>query len=196
MRPVKSLVLVTISIVFSAAVYSQIKLPFNNAIQTDIEKVLKDYPNQFKNIRAEELSQNPQSTDYRSAIVLIGAEECLVTKYSSKRKEIYSWQAVMTTTDDFEAAKKQFKSLYNQLNNLTVHLNENQVFHFKGNYESPSEEKKFTSSVFSAEPSSPAVKNLKIELTMQYELLEWKIKILVYGKEREDDEQGEIKEGK
>lgn len=195
MRPVKSLVLITIGTVFSTAIYSQIKLPFNNAIQTDIEKVLKDYPNQFKNIREEEISRHPQSTDYRSAIALIGAEECLVTKYSSKRKEIYSWQAIMTTTDDFEAAKKKFKSLYNQLNNLTVHLSDNQVFHFKGNYESPSEEKKFTSSIFSADPVSPSVKNLKIELTMQYELLEWKIRILVYGKEREDDERGEIKEG-
>jgi len=195
MRSVKFLVLITISAVVSPAIYSQLKLPFNNAIQSDIEKVLKDYPNQFKNIRTEELSQNPQSTDYRSAVAITGAEQCSVTKYSARKKEIYSWQAVMLTTDDFEMAKRKFKTLYSELDNLSVNFSNNQVFHFKGSYDSPAEEKKFTSSIFSAEPKNEEMKNLKIELTMEYELLEWKIKILVYGKEREDDERGEIREG-
>jgi len=195
MRPVKLLVLITMSTLFSSVTFSQLKLPFNNAMQSEIEKVLKDYPNQFKNIRAEELSQDIQTTGYRSAVIISGAENCSVIKYSAKKKEIYSWQAVMITTDDFEKAKKKFKTLYSQLNNLTAHFDGNEVFHFKGNYESPSEGKKFTSSVFSAEPKKETVKNLKIELTMEYELLEWKIKILVYGRDREDDERGDTKEG-
>jgi hypothetical protein len=195
MGSVKLLVLITISTLFSQAVFSQLKLPFNNPIQNDIEQILKDYSNQFKNIRAEELSQDPQITGYRSAIVISGAEECSVIKYSAKKKEVYSWQALMMTTEDFETAKKKFKILYSQLNNLAAHFDDNQVFYFKGNYESPSEGKKFTSTILSAEPDKESVKNLKIELTMEYELLEWKIKILVYGREREDDERGETKEG-
>ena len=74
----------------------------------------------------------------------------------------------MMTTDDFETARKKFKTLYSQLNNLTAHFDGNEVFHFKGSYESPSEEKKFTSSVFSAEPKKESVRNLKMELTMEF----------------------------
>ncbi len=35
---------------------------------------------------------------------------------------------------------------------------------------------------------------LKVELSMQYELLEWKLKVLVYEKEREDNERGSVEE--
>jgi hypothetical protein len=195
MKPVKVPVLITISLVVFTASQAQLKLPASNPIQNDIGKVLKDYPNQFRNLIAEELSNNFQSTDYRSTIVITGAEECSVTKYNAKKKAIYSWQALMLTTDDFETAKKKFKTLYGQLNNLSVQLASTLPAQFKGNYESPSEAKNFTSSIFSAVPSSEAVKNLKIELTMQYELMQWKIRILVYAKEREDDERGETKEG-
>jgi hypothetical protein len=192
MKPVKLLVLITISFALITTCRAQLKLPFNNPIQSDMEKVINDYPNHFSSLIGEELSSNFQSIDYRSLLIISGAEECSVTRYHGK-KEIYSWQAVMLTTEDFESAKKRFKTLYGQLNNLTV--NSNPALHFRGNYESPSEEKIFTSSIFSLEPPTGGQNNLKIELTMQYELMQWRIKILVYSKEREDNERGQTKEG-
>ncbi|MES1215140.1 MAG: hypothetical protein ABUT20_06475, partial [Bacteroidota bacterium] len=96
-------------------------------------------------------------------------------------------------TDDFEKAKNSFHNLYTQLNNLAVHFEGARSYHLQGAYESPEEEKKFTSTLFAADPADESIKPMKVELLMEYVLLEWKIKLLVYEKEREDDERGEIK---
>lgn len=196
MKPVKSLVLFTICTVVLTTSNAQINLPSSpNPIQPELEKVIKDYFNHFMNIRGEEIGQNPQSTEYHSSITIKGAEECSVTKYSSTKNEVWSWQAVMLTTEEFETAKKKFKTLYSQVNDLAVHFEDQLACSFKGNYEIPSEAKKFTSVIFSDQTKNETVRPLRIELTLEYKLTEWEIKILVYGKEREDNEQGKTKEG-
>lgn len=196
MKPVKSLVLFTICAFILTTSKAQIKLPSSpNPIQPELEKVIQDYFNHFMNIRGEEIGQNPQTTEYHSSIRIKGAEECSVTKYSSTKNEVWSWQAVMLTTEEFETAKKKFEALYTQVNNLAVQFEDQLTYSFKGDYEPPTEAKKFTSVVFSPQTKNETVKPLKIELTLEYKLVEWEIKILVYGKEREDNEQGKTKEG-
>ena len=37
---------------------------------------------------------------------------------------------------------------------------------------------------------------LKIEVQLNFEFPEWKVSLLIYDKEREDDEQGNVTEGK
>lgn len=55
--------------------------------------------------------------------------------------------------------------------------------------------KKFTSIIFSIEPENESVKKLRVEISMQYFApMEWKVKLLVYDKDREDDERGAIRE--
>ena len=169
---------------------AQLKLPINNGFQNDVETILKDYPNSFRQYLGEELVTNPQSTDYTSLLKVSGSEECRITKYPGKKRNRYSFQAVMLTTDDFESAKSSFHNFYIQLNHLAIHMSGSRTFQLQGVYESPSEEKKFTSAIFSG---GEDIKQLKVELLMEYVLMEWKIKVLVYEREREDDERGETK---
>lgn len=193
MRPVKTPVLLTIFLFISALASAQLKSPFTSSFRADMETIIKDYPNHFQSIKGGEISQNPQSTDYKSTVSISGAEECIITKYSSTSKEIYSLTAKMYTTEDFEAARKKFRSIYNQLNNLHVRFTDISSCIFKGPYTIPTEEKKFTSVILSTDKGGESIKNLKIELVMEYEMLEWKIRIIVYEREREDDERGDIK---
>jgi hypothetical protein len=196
MRTVKFLVLFTISTILLPATKAQIKLPaVSYPIQPELEKVVKDYFNHFTNIRGDEIGQNPQTTEYNSSIRITGSEECWVTKYSSANNDVWSWQATMLTTEEFDAAKKKFKTLFSQLNNLPVHFESQAGCSFKGDYETPTDAKKFTSVVFSAQTNNESIKPLKIELTLEYKLVEWEVKILVYGKEREDNERGKTTEG-
>ncbi|HEX7844671.1 MAG TPA: hypothetical protein VF476_02660 [Chitinophagaceae bacterium] len=194
-KSVKTLALLTIITISALTSSAQLKLPLVNGVGPDIKKVLQDYPNQFNNLKGEILVQNPQSVDYACNFKVNGAEEATVTKYSSANKyEISSWQAVMLTTDDFEEAKKRFKSLYGQLNNLSAKIDGGLYLHLKAKYETPTEERKFTSVIFDVDNGTTTLKKLKVELTMQYELLEWKVKVLVYEKEREDHEKGDVDE--
>lgn len=166
-------------------------IPVRTAFQSSLANIVGHYPNQFKNLAGEVVTENPQSTDYRSVVTLKGAEECFVTKFSSKGKEVYSWQAVMLTTENFEEALKKFKSLYSSIQRLAVQINGMNAV-LSSEYVKPVEEKKFNSIIFTASDKDEKLKKLKVELTLQNDLLEWVIKVLVYEKEREDDERGEI----
>ncbi|HEV7781072.1 MAG TPA: hypothetical protein VGO58_07380 [Chitinophagaceae bacterium] len=192
-KPVKSLVLITISAVLFHSASAQLKLPVIQGIGNDIKKVIDDYPNRFANLMGEVIVENTQSTDYRCNFHVNGAEEVFLTRYSAK-KEICSWQALMLTTESFEKAKQKFRSLFNQLNNLSVHTGE-AGYRLKGKYEAPEEAKKFNSILFNFEPVNESGKKLKVEISMQYEApMDWKVKVLVYDREREDEERGKRNE--
>ncbi len=189
-KSVKTLALLTISILLFNFSNAQLKLPALNGIGSDIKKVIEDYPDRFANLLGELIVQNPQSTDYQCNFKVNGAEETTITRYTSKNNNVYSWQSLMLTTESFEKAKQKFKTLFNQLNNLSVNPGNAGSFHLKGTYEIPTEEKKFASVLFSFKSADEGIKKLKVEISLQYELMEWKVSVLVYDREREDNESG------
>jgi hypothetical protein len=186
---VKLPVLFTIILFFIGSVNAQFKLGPANTISTDVKKVIDDYPSHFDNIKGEVIIQNPQSTDYVCNFKVSGAEECTITRYTGKKNLVSSWQAVMLTTESFDEAKKKFKTLYGQLNNLAL-----KTMHLKGEYESPVEEKKFTSVLFTFDPADESVRKLRVELILEAEQMDWKVKVLVYDRDRDDSEKGEVVE--
>ena len=54
------------------------------------------------------------------------------------------------------------------------------------------ESKKFFTSIFKLTPNAANMPRLKIEASMQFEFPEWKVNLIVYEKEREDNEQGDV----
>ena len=193
-KSVKTLVLLTSLLLVVAGSSAQLKFPVVNPVANDVKKVIEDYPNRFINLMGEIIAENPQSTDYACNFKINGAEESSITRYSAK-KEVCSWQALMLTTESFEKAKQKFKSLYNQLNNLSVDIGDAKNLHLRASYEVPVESKKFTSIVFSPEQKSDKTDKLKVEISLQFhEPMEWKVRLLVYDRDREDAERGAIKE--
>ena len=164
-------------------------IPIRNAFQTDIANVLSDYPNGFKNIIGDEIKQNPQSIEFECLVTIKDAIKCRLIKYSSNVKDIYSWEADMIKTDDFEAASKKFRSLYNSLQHLSVNINGSTAV-FKGDYIKPSEAIKFTTIVLDAGDKTPEFKKLKLGLVLETDMLDWVIKIQVYEQERLDKDKG------
>src|SRR5688572_17318119 len=116
---VKTLGLFTILILLQYSSEAQFKLNSggNNGFVADFKKIIQDHPNHYKNTIGELIVQNPQSADYRCNFKIEGAEECYITKYSSDNEEICSWQALLLTTENFNEAKRKFRSVYDQFNN-------------------------------------------------------------------------------
>ena len=168
-------------------------IPIQNAFQTDIAKVLSDYPNGFKNIIGDEIMQNPQSIEFECLVTVKEAIKCRLIKYSSNVKNIYSWEADMIKTDDFETASNKFRALYNSLQHLSVNINGTTAV-FKGDYIKPSEAIKFTTIVLNAGDKTPELKKLRLALILEADMLEWEIKIQVYEQEREDRDRGSAKD--
>lgn len=190
----KSLPLIVVCLLLSVLPSSaQFRALVNNNLRNDIQKVVAEYTMDFQNIRGEVLNQNPQSVEYASNLKLYDAQECRITRYSSGAKPIYSWQALMFTSEEFETASKKYKWLFNQLKGLNVYYIRDQ-YTLKGDYEAPDESKKFTTTCFALQSPPPALKKLKVEIAMQFEFPEWKVNLFVYEREKEDDERGATEE--
>ncbi len=172
---------------------AQFKLPINNAFRNDVQKVVEAYPHQFAAIRGEVVVKNPQCVEYASLLKPNGAQESVIMQYSSSHKPVYSWQAVMLTTEDFEEAAKKYKWLYGQLKGLNVKYVAD-MYTLRGAYETPEESRKFTTSVLTLQAPPTPLQKLKVEVSMQFEFPEWKVSMTIFEKEREDEEHGNIYE--
>lgn len=173
---------------FPAGCLAQIKIFSGTGdVAEATRKVIQDYPNRFSRITGDLIIQNPQSADYHCTVKIKEAEHCFITKYTSGNKVICSWQALLLTTESFDKAKRKFKAVYGQLNSLAIN-----AAYLKGAYEPPEEGKKFTSILFPLSPVDEATRKLKTELVMESEGMEWKVKVLVYEREREDNEKGNV----
>jgi len=181
----------TVLLFFCLNSQAQLKFPVtNNDLRTNLSKVITDYVDGFSALKGDTVDVNPQSIEFSTKLNFQGSEQNTITQYKSKNA-IYSWQAVMLTSEDFEEAAKKYKWLYNQLKVMTVKV-QDYSFTLSGEYDAPDESRKFCSSLFKLTPNAANMPRLKIEATMQFEFPEWKIGLLVYEREREDKEQGDI----
>lgn len=161
---------------------------FNNQTNGALEKVIQDYPNQFKNIKGELLVSGQHSTEYKSNITIPGAVSTTVTQYSVADKKVVSWQATVYTTNEFDDAKARFKELYAQIKNTIIKLEGEKPVILNGQYETPAEEKKYTTVLFDLLPASGATQKLKIDLMLEKVNKQWKIILSVYDKDRKEGE--------
>ncbi len=173
--------------------FAQLKLPTNNSFKSDFQKIVTEYPQHFEGIRGDILNQNPQTIEYVSELKVGDAKECIIINYSSGLKPIYSWQGVMFISEDFEEASKKYKWLFNQLKGLNIFYVKDQ-YTLKGSFEEADETRNFTNSILAPDAPPDPLKKLRVEVAILFEFPEWKVNLLVYEKEREDDERGEIAE--
>lgn len=165
---------------------------FSNKTSATLEKVIQDYPNRFRNIKGDLVQQNPQSAEYRSTVQLPGTASGVVTKYSDTKNDVYSWSSLVYEEEDFDKVKSKFKETFEQIRNMIVKIEGEKPFILHGQYQIPTEEKKFTTIILELLPSVGIMKKLKVDLSMQYVITGWKINLSVYDRDRNDDERGAI----
>ena len=169
--------------------------PASTTFRNDIQKVVEDYPHQYARLRGEVINKNPQTVEYASRVKPEGTQDAMVVSYSAFGKQVYTWQTTVLTTEDFEEAAKKYKWLYQQLKGMNIRY-VTDLYTLRGDYAEPEESIGFASSILTpAHPPTPLAK-LKIEVLLDFEFPEWKVSLQIYDKEREDDERGEISDGK
>lgn len=175
-----------------SACYAQVKMPVtNNDLRINLQKIISDFPHELDALKGDTLADNPQTIEFASRLNFPMAPDNMIIQYKSE-KPIYSWTANLLKTEEFDEAVKKYKWLCNQLKVMTVNVEGGYAFTLTGNYEAPDESRKFSSSIFHLTPRAVNMPKLKIEASMQFEFPEWKVMLLVYEKEREDNEQGDI----
>ena len=166
------------------------KLPFtNNNLRNNLEKVVSDFPRELSSIRGEEVMANPQTIEYATTLDLEGVESNTITKFIAN-KPIYSWKALVLTTEEFTEAESKYKWLTNQLKVMTLTLEGGSSFTLSGDYEAPHESKKFFVSSYRLTPAATALPKLQIQVSMEYMFPEWEVSLVIFQKEREDKDRG------
>jgi hypothetical protein len=172
-------VILTVAFVLNAAwLFSQEDV-FSNKTNLALEKVIRDYPNRFHNIRGEMITQNPQSVEYKSTITLPGASTS-IWKYISASNEIYSWNCITYNSKDFMQARSKFKEVYDQIENTIVKVDGQKPFILNAQYRTPTELHSTNMISFELLPLVEDMKNLKIDLRLEKESNVWKVRLNVY----------------
>lgn len=166
---------------------AQLKFPVtNNDLRNNLSKIITDFSHGFNTLKGDTIDVNPQTIQFATRLDFKGAEQNSIMEYRALQP-VYSWQAVLMRTEDFEEASKKYKWLCDQLKVMTVKMDD-YAFTLSGNYDAPDEARGFCSSIFKLTPNAANMPRLKIEATMEFEFPEWKINLLVYEREREDGE--------
>ena len=161
---------------------------FTNQTNGALERVIQDYPNQFKNIKGDLLASNAKEAEYKSVVIIPGAESSTVTQYTGAERHIVSWQTILYSSGDFDKAEQKFKELYGEIKNTIVRLEGERPVILNGKYETPEQGKTHTTVVFDILPSTGTTRQLKVDLTLQKRNTRWMVVLSVYDKDRREDE--------
>jgi len=186
----KSIITLVILVIATFSAVSQ--GVFTNDVNSALQKVIQDYPNHFVNIKGAQVMGNNQRVQYHSNVEVPGSLISVVTQYSASQKGLYSWKCVMMESEQFAEAKTRFTELYNQIRNTIVKIEGEKPFILNGKFETPTDDRKFTTVIFQLLPATGKMQKLKVELTLQQYLNDWKVTLSVYDQERRNDEQPDL----
>jgi hypothetical protein len=161
--------------------------PFSNKTNMALEKVIKDFPNRFHNIKGDLIIQRNQAAEYKSTIQVPGSSTCFITHHIAASNDSYSWTCVAYENRDFNMARVRFKEIYEQIENTIIKIEGEKPFIISGQYKNPVEERKSTIIAFDLLPAVGEMKKIKIELTIENNATSWKVALNVFDISRKEE---------
>lgn len=169
---------------FSAlAAGAQPKLPFKKSvpsIKPIIEKVARDYYQNFGNIIGDTINENGSSIEFKSRITPPESLGTSITKYVDPYS--YAWQSTMFESENFQEAVSRYKEYFRQLNNCKLTFYDKTAYNLSGNYDAPDESRPFASSVLKLDETNHDLQFFTVEVGLSYSMPDWTVKVMVYEK--------------
>jgi hypothetical protein len=157
---------------------------FSNKTNLALEKVIRDYPNRFQNIRGDMIAQHAREVEYKTTISVPGASYCSIWKYTVANNEKYNWTCTTFNSPNFMQARAKFKEVYDQIENTIIKIEGQKPFILNAQYRTPTDLHSINSISFELLPQTEEMKNLKVDLSLEKESNIWKVKLNVYEGER------------
>lgn len=176
--------LIFFPLLFCASTKAQLPFKGSNEISTVLSKVIQDYPNYFDHIKGDVVEEAPQVVNYASLVNMKDMPEGIIVQYTAEADQVYSWKNILLETENFEEAKKKFHLFYNQIKKTTAIINQMGI-RLVADYTEPDESKKFNTIIFKLETIEKSVKDVVVDLSLRYEIDEWKITLSLYHVEDE-----------
>ena len=155
-------------------------------VKTDVEKMARDYYAHFYYTKGEKISDNESAVVYECKVKPKDAVSSTITQYKST-KDDYSWEADMLNTEDFTKASAKYKQIYSQLSGSSFAMHDGKTYKIKGDYDAPEESRGMASSFLQLDVKDKALRKLKIEVSLNYDITTWSVKLLIYEKDDDKD---------
>jgi hypothetical protein len=156
---------------------------FSNRANGALEKVIRDFPNQFKNIRGELLASGGKLTAYKSVVSIPGSISTTITLYKGTGKTLADWTATVFASTGFDEASKKFKELYGELKNTIIKIEGEKPVILNGRYETPAASRQMNSVLFDILPATEASGRIRVELMLTEQNKQWEVILSVYDKD-------------
>jgi hypothetical protein len=150
-----------------------------------IEKVARDYYQNFNNIKGDTINQTESTVEFKSKVSPPGSIETSITKYVDPYS--YAWQTIMFQSDDYQAAVEKYKEYFRQLNGCKLTFYDKTSYKLSGNYDTPDENRSFASSILQLDGTNHDLQLFKVEVSLNYSLPKWTVKVMVYEKVADKD---------
>ncbi|QEC68656.1 hypothetical protein FRZ67_15565 [Panacibacter ginsenosidivorans] len=167
---------------FCVSAKAQFKLPVvkaPNEISPVLEKVITDFPNDFSHIKGDLLEEQPSIINYACVLNMKGMQPGIISQYGYADEHAYSWKNVLLETNNFDEAKTKFKQFYNNIKKTEASIEKLEI-KLAADYVEPEAFKTFNTIRFKLETMQDLVKDVTVELNMEYEMDEWKITVSVF----------------
>jgi hypothetical protein len=158
---------------------------------TVIDAVLQDFPNNLRHISGGLVMAEGEFENYASVLMPPDAQDCIVTRWHSKKDTTASWQAKMFTTDDYAAAEKRYHRLYLQLKGCHMTLADSSEIFLDGNWEPAKEGIAFATSTLRLKTDDWRYREVKIDVELVYQLADWAVQINIVSKKPDDEVGGD-----
>ena len=136
----------------------------SNTLKPIVEKVARDYYQNFNNIKGDTLTETESTVEFTSKVAPADAISTSITKYVDPYS--YTWQALMFQTEDYEAAVEKYKEYYKQLNNCTLTFYDKTSYKLTGPYDTPDEGRAFASSILQLDAVNHDLELFKVEMAL------------------------------
>jgi hypothetical protein len=148
-----------------------------------VERVVSEEPTRLVRLRGELLANNPEAVDYASVLKLQGADNCVISVFNTPGDTTACWKADLPAMDDFETAKKTYRSLYESLRMARINrLHPGTTYRLDGTFLAASEEKASNSIEFTLTPDEKEFKKIRVQILMNYVMPEWNLSVQIYEK--------------
>ena len=156
----------------------------NNTISKPLAQLIQAYPTGFTGLKGEMVDVGTQSKGYGCIIRIPNAEQGIITRFDEGEDSLFTWTDILFIGENFAKAKQEFKKFYTEIK-ATKFLSENKNIGLKAEYTEPDENIGFTSILFLPESSIESLKNVAIDLSLNYTNEQWEISLSIYNKEKD-----------
>lgn len=164
-----------------ASANAQFRLPIKttNEISPVLEKVITDFPNDFANIKGDVIDVQPSIVNYSCLLTIKGMDSGIISQYGYEKEHAFGWKNILFVTENFNDAKSRYKQFYNSIKKTVTSI-EHLEIKLAADYIDPEEFRTFNTIRFKMETMQDLLKDVTVELNMQYEMDQWKITLSVF----------------